>query len=966
MTHLKIAQTGTVPIQAAEITNEASGEFVIPGGLGQKTGFAAFFNEFFVVPEKIEEIEGDPDATPPIPYVPPRIDYTTGPFTGDDPPKNTRGRFLSISGPDKMAVEWVEVQLDITGDANAIDFLRITLVSPDGTHSDLTNYQYRPATFENSFQAQRGTASSGDLYADPPGELFTGPTFSWTYSTNRHWGERSEGRWELHFENYSEAALSLDGARVVFHGRAIGTPRGPSGRVSGKIGVDSGRESYGHLYGARDGDFNFTRQISGYPDALQEPFASNVTVVAIDNDSGFGIAQFVTGADGNFYFDLPDNNSGYTIEIQDPLGRTALNDPFGDYHNSWQVYGPMSDVNFLLDPGQLPVNEVVFKGQVFADLDGDGTQDPVDIGMPDFQVFADLNHTGLWEAGEPIAISNAAGNYELLIPAFSPSAFSTVVITPTGWTRTYPASGFNTEYAQLGETVEDVDFGVKPPSQPTGSGDGILFGFVFVDENGDGIQQSYEVGFAGKKVFIDAGAMNGVFDTGEVYTFTGETGAFLFSNVTPGTVRVDAVVNLPYVMTTPEAGYRDVTVGAGQVVQNIVFGIRNMAIDDFGDLDGFMATTSAENGARHFVVPGFSLGALVDSELDAPNPPQNGMGDDLTGIDDEDGVSVMGGVLHPGANTLEVTLNGVGGYLNGWIDFNDNQVWEPTEQVFTNLDLNPGTYQLLVEAPALGGIPVAARFRWGTPNLSFTGAAPLGEVEDYLFDTAAAALELPAGDYNGDLIVNTADFDLWKSTFGSSSIGSTAFRSTADLRADGNGDGVVDSADYTVWKDNEGAVYASGAGSGAMASAAIIDDSTGSPDASSLADIAIEHSLRAWEARHGSTGAMSASYLEWLERIGATRVTYNGPNGPQTRFAYTPASASNAPSYIGMEEPLALDLPIDGNPVWGPVAKEAAFRGWDGLQFSVAVSSQVDPVVQSPESAVISPAAAEADLLILD
>ncbi len=42
-----------------------------------------------------------------------------------------------------MSLEWVELKLDIPySDANNLDFLRITLVSPDGTHSELTHYQY--------------------------------------------------------------------------------------------------------------------------------------------------------------------------------------------------------------------------------------------------------------------------------------------------------------------------------------------------------------------------------------------------------------------------------------------------------------------------------------------------------------------------------------------------------------------------------------------------------------------------------------------------------------------------------------------------------------------------------------------------------------------------------------------------------------------------------------------------------
>src|SRR5207244_1634789 len=63
----------------------------------------------------------------------------------------------------------------------------------------------------------------------------------------------------------------------------------------------------------------------------------------------------------------------------------------------------------------------------------------------------------------------------------------------------------------------------------------------------------------------------------------------------------------------------------------------------------------------------------------------------------------------------------------------------------------------------------------------------------------------PAGDYNGDGVVDVNDYTVWKSSFGSSTI-------IHGSGADGNYDGVVNAADYSVWRDSLGA---RGAGSAA-------------------------------------------------------------------------------------------------------------------------------------------------------
>lgn len=69
------------------------------------------------------------------------------------------------------------------------------------------------------------------------------------------------------------------------------------------------------------------------------------------------------------------------------------------------------------------------------------------------------------------------------------------------------------------------------------------------------------------------------------------------------------------------------------------------------------------------------------------------------------------------------------------------------------------------------------------------------------------------GDYDGDGVVGSTDYDLWKSTYGATS---------GDMRADGNEDGIVDTADYTFWRD----LVAAGEGGGAAAGSSVPEPSS--------------------------------------------------------------------------------------------------------------------------------------------
>jgi hypothetical protein len=155
---------------------------------------------------------------------------------------------------------------------------------------------------------------------------------------------------------------------------------------------------------------------------------------------------------------------------------------------------------------------------------------------------------------------------------------------------------------------------------------------------------------------------------------------------------------------------------------------------DWGDApDSPYPTLYSSDGARHFNHQNFMhLGNLIDNEMDGLQS-LDSKGDDLNNIDDEDGVSFVNTMYAGGIANLQIVAS-VGGYLNAWMDFDQNGSWaDAGDQIFTNQWLTAGTNTLNVTIPASASTGnTFMRFRFSSQaGLTFTGLAQDGEVEDY-------------------------------------------------------------------------------------------------------------------------------------------------------------------------------------------------------------------------------------------
>ncbi len=162
---------------------------------------------------------------------------------------------------------------------------------------------------------------------------------------------------------------------------------------------------------------------------------------------------------------------------------------------------------------------------------------------------------------------------------------------------------------------------------------------------------------------------------------------------------------------------------------------------DYGDAPDSYSTLIASNGPGHIVPFAASLylgvqvpdtdddgfGDGIDDNLDASD-------DDVLAIDDEDGVSVPTSFTGNALYNIDIQVTG-NGFLNAWVDWNKNGIFDSGESVANDLAVSSGVVALSAYASSVSVSGVSyARFRLcgnsGECNTPY-GLANNGEVEDY-------------------------------------------------------------------------------------------------------------------------------------------------------------------------------------------------------------------------------------------
>ena len=303
--------------------------------------------------------------------------------------------------------------------------------------------------------------------------------------------------------------------------------------------------------------------------------------------------------------------------------------------------------------GESPVNTV--KGNKWNDRNANGVRGIFEEGIAHVTIYADLNNNGTFDATEPFTESieddpltadDETGNY--VLTNLPDGSYAIRELVPAGFAQTFPATGFHTVAFAGGGSYSDLDFGNWQT--------GIVYGFKFLDLDGDGERDPNEPGMDGVVIFADLNG-NGKLDDGEPSTTTrdddpatpdeNEKGTYELTGLPVGPARIYEKVPRGSTQTFPPEGYYEIFIDP---IESLYIGI------DFGN------TPSSSN-------PGAIRGHKW-SDLD---------GD---GVED--------------AN--EVRLAGVTVYLddnnNGSLDANEKSTVTLTDDPQTPLD-ETGLYQFL-------------------------------------------------------------------------------------------------------------------------------------------------------------------------------------------------------------------------------------------------------------------------------
>ncbi len=184
------------------------------------------------------------------------------------------------------------------------------------------------------------------------------------------------------------------------------------------------------------------------------------------------------------------------------------------------------------------------RGHLYRDANNNGARETGEPPISGWTVYLDSNRNDDHDAGEPISITDAQGNYQFT--DLAAANYSVRIAVESNWLITQPAAEEYNLTLAVSENRTQLDFGAFPLP-------GEIRGLVWNDLNGDKLRQPAEPPLAAWQVYLDLDR-NEALSANDPVVLTDDTGAYVFSDVPPGQYLIGEVVKPGWKQTFPGDG----------------------------------------------------------------------------------------------------------------------------------------------------------------------------------------------------------------------------------------------------------------------------------------------------------------------------------------------------------------------------------------------------------------------------
>ncbi|MEO1373242.1 MAG: SdrD B-like domain-containing protein [Cyanobacteria bacterium J06635_10] len=329
-----------------------------------------------------------------------------------------------------------------------------------------------------------------------------------------------------------------------------------------------------------DGDSTPDGDESGIP---------GITLILRDSN-GNEIATTNTDENGFYNFVVPAGT--YTVSIGNPP--QGLNPTLTQPNPITLQAGENIDT---VDFGFQPPVQGSIGDTVFADLDGDGTQDPGEPGVSgvevrlirpgDDGVFGtpddQITEQNTDNTTDLAFNDNTPGQYTF--DNLPPGNYQVEIALPDGSVLTTGANPISVDL-QPNQNLDSADFGIRMTGFG-GENPGSIGDEVFNDTNGNGVRDEGEPGIPNVPLTLTLPGPDGQLDTPDDTTRTTTTndeGIYTFDELPPGTFRVSVTPPLGFTeVTNPSGSEIETNLQPGQSLTNVDFGLRAPEGGSIGD-----------------------------------------------------------------------------------------------------------------------------------------------------------------------------------------------------------------------------------------------------------------------------------------------------------------------------------------------------------------------------------------------